>query len=62
MLNAIYEMHKTTLMKAQMEMRRKKYTCSPVGREEDHGTRCAWCDRRSLISLCPECRKHLEEQ
>ena len=27
-----------------------------VGQEEDHGTRCEWCDKRSLASPCRECR------
>ena len=25
------------------------------GQEEDHGTRCGWCDRRSFVSPCGRC-------
>ena len=31
------------------------------GQEEDHRTRCGWCDKRSLVSPCPECREMLED-
>ena len=30
-----------------------------VGQDEDFKTRCAWCDKRSLVSPCRTCRiKH----
>ena len=30
------------------------------GREEDYGTRCEYCDKRSMVSPCNDCRKPLD--
>ena len=27
----------------------------PPGQDEDHHTRCQWCDRRSFLKICPTC-------